>query len=50
MNAYTAGTDNYLNVAVTQAAALAAERTALDLQARRLNATVVLMTALGGKW
>lgn len=50
LNAYTAGTDNYLNVSVTQAAALTAERTALDLQARRLNATVALMTALGGTW
>jgi NodT family efflux transporter outer membrane factor (OMF) lipoprotein len=50
LNAYKAGTDNYLNVSVTQAAALAAERNSLDLQARRLNASVALMTALGGKW
>ncbi|MFT4176548.1 MAG: efflux transporter outer membrane subunit [Luteolibacter sp.] len=49
-NAYKAGTDTYLNVAVTQAQALAAERNALDVQVRRLNATVSLMTALGGKW
>lgn len=50
LNAYTAGTDNYLSVVVNQAAALAAERNALDLQTRRLTATVALMTALGGKW
>ncbi|MFT3990909.1 MAG: efflux transporter outer membrane subunit [Luteolibacter sp.] len=49
-NAYKAGTDNYLNVAVTQGQALTAERDALDLQVRRLNAAVALIKALGGKW
>lgn len=50
LNAYTAGTDSYLNVSIAQANALAAGRTALDIQARRLNATVALITALGGTW
>jgi len=50
LNEYKAGTNNYLNVSVAQAAALTAERNALDLQARRLNASVSLMTALGGAW
>lgn len=50
LNAYTAGTDTYLNVAVAQAASLTAQRNALDIQARRLNATVTLITALGGLW
>ncbi|RYD29877.1 MAG: efflux transporter outer membrane subunit, partial [Verrucomicrobiaceae bacterium] len=50
LNAYTAGTDTYLNVAIAQASSLNAQRNALDIQARRLNATVALITALGGMW
>lgn len=50
LNQYKAGTVSYLNVAVAQAAALTAERSALDLQARRLNAAVALVKALGGGW
>lgn len=50
LNEYKAGTNNYLNVAVAQAAALTAERNALDLQARRLNAAAALVSALGGGW
>lgn len=50
LNEYKAGTNNYLNVAIAQAAALNAERNALDLQARRLNASAALVTALGGGW
>lgn len=49
-NQYEAGTLNYLNVVVAQTAALNAERAAIDLQARRLNAVVNLVTALGGCW
>ncbi len=50
LNQYKAGTVSYLNVAVAQASALTAERSALDLQARRLNAAVALVKALGGGW
>ena len=49
-NQYKAGTLSYLNVATAQAASLAAERTAIDLRTRRLNATVSLLKALGGNW
>ena len=49
-NQYKAGTLSYINVAVAQAAALNAERSAIDVQARRLNATVALIKALGGGW
>jgi outer membrane protein TolC len=37
-------------VSIAQASALTAERSALDLQARRLNAAVALVKALGGGW
>jgi outer membrane protein TolC len=50
LNQYKAGTVSYLNVAVVQAAALNAERTSIDLQARRLNSAVALVKALGGGW
>ena len=50
LNQYQAGTLNYINVATAQAAALAAERNAIDVQSRRLNATVALIKALGGGW
>ena len=49
-NQYEAGTLSYLNVATTQAAALNAERSAIDIRSRRLNATVALIKALGGGW
>ncbi len=49
-NQYEAGTLSYLNVSIAQAAALAAERNAIDLRARRLAATVALVTAMGGGW
>jgi NodT family efflux transporter outer membrane factor (OMF) lipoprotein len=50
LNQYKAGTVSYLNVSIAQASALTAERSALDLQARRLNAAVALVKALGGGW
>jgi NodT family efflux transporter outer membrane factor (OMF) lipoprotein len=49
-NQYLAGTLSYINVAVAQTAALTAERNSIDLQSRRLNATVALIKALGGGW
>ena len=49
-NQYLAGTVSYLNVASAQAAALSAERGRLDIQSRRLLASVALLKALGGDW
>ncbi len=50
LNQYKAGTVNYLNVVVIQAAALANQRTAVDILSRRMSASVQLITALGGGW
>lgn len=49
-NQYKAGTVNYLNVTVVQAAALNNERTAVDILNRRLAASILLIKALGGGW
>ena len=49
-NQYRAGTVSYLDVVVAQATALANERTAVDIRARRMVAVVLLVTALGGGW
>lgn len=49
-NQYQAGTVSYLNVIVAQTTALAAERSLLDVQNRRLQASVALTKALGGGW
>jgi len=50
LNQYRAGTVSYLNVVTAQNTALASERTAIDLQNRRLSASVLLIKALGGGW
>ncbi|MFI4914581.1 MAG: efflux transporter outer membrane subunit [Steroidobacterales bacterium] len=50
MNRYEAGAVNYLQVVATQIIALQAERAALDLQTRQLQASVYLVRALGGGW
>ena len=50
LNQYRAGTVSYLNVVVAQATALANQRTAVDLRSRRMNASVQLITVLGGSW
>jgi outer membrane protein TolC len=47
---YQAGTVGGLQVIVANNALLAAERSALDLHGRRLNAAVVLIRAFGGGW
>ena len=49
-NQYKAGTVSYLNVVVAQTTALANQRAAVDLLSRRVNASVQLITALGGGW
>jgi NodT family efflux transporter outer membrane factor (OMF) lipoprotein len=47
---YRAGTTSYLTVLVAQASLLNAQRTAVNLQIRRLTASVQLVEALGGGW
>jgi len=49
-NQYKAGTVNYLNVIVVQAAALNNETTAVSILSRRLLASVLLIKAIGGGW
>jgi NodT family efflux transporter outer membrane factor (OMF) lipoprotein len=50
LNQYQAGTVSYLNVVTAQSAQLEAERTAVQLLGRRLNASVTLLKAAGGDW
>jgi NodT family efflux transporter outer membrane factor (OMF) lipoprotein len=50
MNQYQAGIVSYLNVIVAQTIALSNQRTAVDILGRRLNASVLLVQALGGGW
>ena len=47
---YKAGTTSYLTVITSQATLLGAQRTAVELLARRLTASVLLVEALGGGW
>jgi len=49
-NQYKAGTVNFLNVVIVQAAQLSNERSALSIHGQRLAATVALIRALGGGW
>jgi NodT family efflux transporter outer membrane factor (OMF) lipoprotein len=50
LNQYRAGLVNYINVVLLQAAALNAERNAVELDGRRLAASATLIKALGGGW
>ncbi len=50
LNQYRAGTVSHLNVIVAQATLLDAERTAVDLAGRRVQAVVALYKAIGGDW
>jgi len=47
-NRYQGGVDNYLQVITAQTTALAAERNDIDIQRRRMDASVLLVKALGG--
>ncbi|HVO09832.1 MAG TPA: efflux transporter outer membrane subunit [Vicinamibacteria bacterium] len=47
---YEGGITTYLEVIVAQSAALSSERAAVDLQTRRIVASVNLVRALGGGW
>jgi NodT family efflux transporter outer membrane factor (OMF) lipoprotein len=50
LNQYKAGTISYLDVVTAQSAQLNAERTAVQLLGRQLNASVTLLKAAGGDW
>ena len=50
LSLYTGGLDNYLDVTVSQIAALTAEIAEVEVQTRRLQAAVTLVSALGGGW
>ena len=49
-NRYLAGITTYLEVVTAQIVALSNERTAVELQTRRMTAAVNLIKALGGGW
>jgi NodT family efflux transporter outer membrane factor (OMF) lipoprotein len=50
MNRYKGGVVTYLEVITAQSAALANERTSVDILSRQLVASVLLVKALGGGW
>jgi NodT family efflux transporter outer membrane factor (OMF) lipoprotein len=47
---YKGGVATYLEVVATENAALAARLAAVDIETRRISATVLLVRALGGDW
>jgi NodT family efflux transporter outer membrane factor (OMF) lipoprotein len=49
-NRYKGGVDAYLQVITAEATELANERNAIDIQRRRMDASVLLVKALGGGW
>lgn len=49
-NRYRGGVDTYLQVITAQTTELANERNAIDIERRRMDASVLLIKALGGGW
>ena len=49
-NRYRGGLASYLEVTVAQAVALANQRAGVDIQMRRISASVLLLKAAGGGW
>ena len=49
-NRYKGGVDNYLPVLTAQTVALMNERNAIDILRRRMDASLLLVKALGGGW
>jgi NodT family efflux transporter outer membrane factor (OMF) lipoprotein len=49
-NRYEGGADSYLQVIIWQTAALDDERNDIDIMRRRMEASVILIKALGGGW
>ncbi|WP_158944941.1 efflux transporter outer membrane subunit [Granulicella sp. S190] len=49
-NRYQGGVDNYLQVITAQTVLLSNQRNDIDLQRRRMDATVLLVKAIGGGW
>ena len=49
-NRYKGGVDNYLQVITAQTIALTNERNEVDIRRRRIDASVLLIKALGGGW
>lgn len=47
---YEGGVDNYLQVITAQTVALQNERNDIDIQRRRMDASVLLVKAIGGGW
>jgi len=50
MNRYTGGVDTYLQVVTSQTTALNNQRNDIDIMRRQLDASVLLVKALGGNW
>ena len=50
MNRYTGGVDTYLQVVTSQTIALSNEQNDIDIRRRQLDASVLLVKALGGDW
>jgi outer membrane protein TolC len=49
-NRYVGGEDTYLPVIIAQTAALANQRNDVDILRRRMEASILLVKALGGGW
>jgi NodT family efflux transporter outer membrane factor (OMF) lipoprotein len=49
-NRYVGGVDNYLQVITAQTVLLANQRNDIDIERRRVDASVLLVKALGGGW